>query len=78
MKEQVSSSNLLKPDVIQAANDNLSNLNLARRDQLSDESLGFGDATWTHIAQMEEEHDIKCHTCLTMSKISEKEKNYAK
>ena len=44
------STNLLKPDVIQAANDNLSNLNLARRDQLSDESLEVGDATWTHIA----------------------------
>ena len=53
------STNLLKPDVFQAANDNLSNLNLARRDQLSDESLGVGDATWTHIAQMEEEHDMK-------------------
>lgn len=38
------STNLLKPDVIQAANDNLSNLNLARRDQLSDKSLWVGDA----------------------------------
>ena len=53
------STNLLKPDVIQAANDSLSNLNVARRDQLSDESLGVGDATWTHIAQMEEEYDMK-------------------
>ena len=52
-------SNLLKPECIVAVGDDLSQLNLATRNQLADENLGFGDATWTYISGMEEELDSK-------------------
>ena len=38
-------SNLLKPECIVAVGDDLSQLNLATRNQLADENLGLGDAT---------------------------------
>ena len=52
-------SNLLKPDIIKAAGDNLRTLKLAIRDQLTDENLGLGDGTWTCVAVLETEHDVK-------------------
>ena len=52
-------SNLLKPEYIVAVGDDLSKLNLATQNQLADENLGLGDATWTYIAEMEEELDPK-------------------
>ncbi len=52
-------SNLLKTDVIKAAENNLSTLNLANGGQLEDENLGIGDNTWVLVAQLEEEADIK-------------------
>ena len=52
-------SNLLKPECIVAVGDDLSQLNLATRNQLADENLGLGDATWTYISGMEEELDPK-------------------
>ena len=50
---------LLKPECIVAVGDDLSQLNLATRNQLADEKLGLGDATWTYISGMEEELDPK-------------------
>ncbi len=47
-------SNLLKTDVIKAAENNLSTLNLANGGQLEDENLGIGDNTWVLVAQLEE------------------------
>ena len=52
-------SNLLKPECIVAVGDDLSQLNLATQNQLADENLGLGDATWTYISGMEEELDPK-------------------
>ena len=52
-------SNLLKPECIVAVGDDLSQLNLASRNQLADENLGLGDATWMYISGMEEELDPK-------------------
>ncbi len=49
----------MKADVIKATNDDLSKLDLATRGQLLDENLGIGDATWTLIAELEEELDTK-------------------
>ncbi len=47
-------SNLLKPECIVAVGNDLSKLNLATCNQLADENLGLGDATWKHLAEMEE------------------------
>ena len=52
-------SNLLKPECIVAVGDDLSQLNLVTRNQLADENLGLGDATWMYISGMEEERDPK-------------------
>ena len=52
-------SNLLKPECIVAVGDDLSQLNLATQNQLANENLGLGDATWTYISGMEEELDPK-------------------
>ena len=52
-------SNLLKSDVIKAAKNNLSTLNLVTEAQLANENLGLGDATWIHIAELEEEFGPK-------------------
>ena len=51
-------SNVLQPEAIVAAGDNLSVLSLASADQLPNENLGLGDDTWVFIASLEEEHDI--------------------
>ena len=51
-------SNLLKPEAIVAAGDNLSSLSLASTDQLSNENLGLGDDTWAYISSLEEEQDV--------------------
>ena len=51
-------SNLLKPEAIVAAGDNLSSLSLASTDQLSNENLGLGDDTWVYISSLEEEQDV--------------------
>ena len=50
-------SNLLKPEVIKAAGNDLSKLCLADSGQLLDENLGIGDGTWVLIAELEEELD---------------------
>ena len=52
-------ANLLKSDVILAAGDNLKNLSLERRGQLTDENLGIGAATWSCLAVLESTHDLK-------------------
>ena len=52
-------SNLLKRDVIVAAGDNLKDLSLDRRGQLTDENLGIGAATWSCLTELESTHDIK-------------------
>ena len=52
-------SNLLKPECIVTVGDDLSQLNLATQNQLADENLGLGDATWTYISGIEEERDPK-------------------
>ena len=52
-------SNLLKTDVIKAAENNLSTLDIASEGQLDDENLGIGDGTWALIAQLEEDDDPK-------------------
>ncbi len=52
-------SNLLKPDVIKATENKLGSLNLEKRGQLADENLGIGNATWVHLTELEEEHDVK-------------------
>ena len=51
-------SNVLQPEAIIAAGDNLSVLSQASADQLPNENLGLGDDTWVFIASLEEEHDI--------------------
>ena len=52
-------SNVLNPEAIVAAGDNLSLvLSLASADQLPNENLGLGDDTLAFIASLEEEHDI--------------------
>ena len=51
-------SNLLKPEAIVAAGDNLSSLSLASTVQLSNENLGLGDDTWAYISSLEEEQDV--------------------
>ena len=51
-------SNLLKPEAIVAAGDNLSSLSLASTDQLSNENLGLGDDTWAYISSLEEDQDV--------------------
>ena len=52
-------SNLLKPECIVAVGNDLSKLNLATCNQLADENLGLGDATWKYLAEMEEKLDPK-------------------
>ena len=52
-------SNLLKPECITAVRDNLSQLSFAQGDQLDDENLGLGDATWAYLSSLEEEFDPK-------------------
>ena len=52
-------SNLLKPEVIAAAGEDLSKINLHSSCQLSDENLGIGDDTWASIAVLEVVHDPK-------------------
>ena len=47
--------NLFKPECI--VGDDISQLNLATRNQLADENLGLGDATWTYISGMDEQLD---------------------
>ena len=53
-------SNLLKPDTILAAEDNLSLLSFASSGQLSDENIGVGDCTWAYISGLE---DLKPFFC---------------
>ena len=50
-------SNLLKPEVITPAGENLSKINLHSSCQLSDANLGIADDTWATIAVLEVEHD---------------------
>ena len=52
-------SNLLKPETIVAARDNLSHLSFAYTEQLADENLGLGNDTWVYLSGMEEEFDPK-------------------
>ena len=52
-------SNLLKSESITAVGDNLSQLSFAQGDQLDDENLGLGDATWAYLLSLEEEFDPK-------------------
>ena len=52
-------SNLLKPECIVTVGHDLSKLNLATRNQLADENLDLGDATWMYFSGMEEELDPK-------------------
>ena len=49
-------SNLLKSHVIIAAGDNLKDLSLDRRGQLT---LCIGAATWSCLTELESSHDIK-------------------
>ncbi|SMN12558.1 hypothetical protein SPBRAN_1767 [uncultured Candidatus Thioglobus sp.] len=51
--------NLLKPEAIVAAGDNLSLLSFADEDQLANDKLGIGTDTWLHISELEQEHDPK-------------------
>ena len=51
-------SNLLKPEAIVAAGENLSILSMATTDQLPNENLGLGDDTWAFISSLEEEQDV--------------------
>ena len=50
-------ANLLKPETITAAGDDLKNLKLERSGQLQDENLGIGAATWRCLAELEEVQD---------------------
>ena len=52
-------SNLLKPETIVAARDNLSHLSFAYTEQLADENLGLGNDTWVYLSGIEEEFDPK-------------------
>ena len=56
---KVYAANILKRDVITAAGDNLSLLNLSEENQLSNENLGIGTRTWTDLVELEAEHDLK-------------------
>ena len=50
---KVYEANILKRDVVTAAGDNLSLLNLSEENQLSDENLGIGTRTWTDLVELE-------------------------
>ena len=52
-------SNLLKHECIVAASADLRKLSFKEEDQLADENLGVGDATWAFISELEEEFDPK-------------------
>ena len=52
-------SNLLKPEVIIAACDNLGFLNFANEQRLANEKLGLGTDTCAYISQLEEDFDSK-------------------
>ena len=52
-------SNLLRPESITVVGDNLSQLSFAQENQLDDENLGLGDATWAYLSSLEEEFDPK-------------------
>ena len=52
-------SNVLTVESITAAGDDLSCLKFDLDHQLDDESLGIGTDTWGHLAELEEEHELK-------------------
>ena len=52
-------SNLLKIESITAVGDNLKQLSFSSSDQLADEELGIGDATWVYLSEMEEDYETK-------------------
>ncbi len=52
-------ANLLEPNVILAAGDNLNTINLDRTGQLTNENLGIGTATWLYLSELEQTQDIK-------------------
>ena len=52
-------ANLLRPNVILAAGQNMKALSLNKEGQLSDENLGIGSATWECLSELEETEDIK-------------------
>ena len=52
-------SNGLTIESITAAGDDLSRLKFDLDHQLDDERLGIGTDTWGHLAELEEEHELK-------------------
>ena len=52
-------ANLLKSEVISAVGSDLSLLSVTDENQLSDENLGIGTRTWTDLAELESEHELK-------------------
>ena len=65
-------SNLLKPEVIRAAGEDLSKINLHSSCQLSDENLGIRDDIWASIAVLEVEQDQSHFLLATIQKMLKK------